>query len=111
MEAEQLFDELYAKSVGKEHVTLRQVGRLKQDPLDTFPWPTAVRIIREVGEICSGLDAELTKIATTNRMRVRRGSFQCPYCNNKDCPDAVFVPEGYVLLGPKDIAAFLAAST
>ena len=108
MDAEALFDELYKKAEARMHVLLRQVGRIRADKLNTFSWPTGVRIVNGMQPLFAEFDAKLTKTAYDVRLRVRRGRHQCPFCHNPDCPDAVFVPEGYQLFGPKETAAYIA---
>ena len=107
MEVSQLFDDLYRQATSREHVRLRQAAQMKADPLDTFPWPVAGRVIGGMKSLADAFDDELVRTARQSGLRVRRGTFQCPFCKNPDCPDAVFVPEGYVLLHPQEAKAFI----
>lgn len=101
MTPEELFDELHARAERESHVLLQQVGAIRADSLNTFSWPTGARIVQAMRPLAQEFDDQITRAAYNVGLRVRRGRFQCPVCSNPDCPDAIFVPEGFQLYGGK----------
>jgi hypothetical protein len=104
-----LFEQLYEQAINREHVLLNQVARLKLDNVNTMSWPAAAAMLHGIKPISDSFDREILAIARRNKMRVREGHFYCPLCNNPDCPDAIFVPAGYQIATPAQVAAFFAS--
>lgn len=108
MASQTLFEQLYEQAISREHVLLNQVARLRLDTVNTMSWPAAAAMLQGVKPITETFERELITIARRNKMRVREGRFVCPICSNPDCADAIFVPDGYQILTPAQVAAFFA---
>lgn len=101
-----LFDELYRTSYRRDHARIfRIIAIHKQYP--EADWLTCARLCDQMIPLERYFENEILEIAYRNRMRVRQGRYVCPKCDDPNCPDAVFVPHGYVLATKADLQKHL----
>lgn len=102
--ANQLFDRLYDEAYRREHVRIQRVIGIRREYPEA-DWITCARICDETAALGPYFEQQLTDIANRNRMRVRRGRYQCA-CGDPNCEGAIFVPDGVVLLTQADLKKY-----